>query len=392
MSDSHSFSVQSWSDVYQMLFAKAEASRGTVTLTVSSTPSVTFPHTTCRDAFALASVFDIAVDDHASGPLVARWIWETELLAGEPEGSTETYVGNRSFWETLAAVAIELDRVRAPLPALPLIDDARRELETARPVAAQRTRNAAGTMLVTVLSEPSWKAMALRQLAFFCVLRGETEGDSPFVPAVPATCNADVLALADYWTDQLARAGQHASDTYYRLVYSCWREVLHRVMRYAKHAPTHDTYAYNAEFWSALLLLTTQSDACDTAPTPWAFHVPAPGHHRRNTAAVDTGATLEFPAAKTWDEAAQMQRDAFSKLRGEDTITGRLIARARARPSPTFASCGVLVAGLAKVEHSFADISCRHVIDRQDCRPRSIGPAHRGSGVGVRAQHRFLRR
>ena len=57
------------------------------------------------------------------------------------------------------------------------------------------------------------------------------------MPAVPATCNADVLALADYWTDQLARVGAHASDTYHRLVYSCWREVLHRVMRYAKHGP-----------------------------------------------------------------------------------------------------------------------------------------------------------
>jgi hypothetical protein len=365
MSDSPSLSVQSWSDVYQMLFANAEASRGTVTLAANGGSSATFPYTTSRDAFAIALVFDIAVNNHTSGPIVARWIWESELLAGEPADSTDTYVGNRSFWETLAAVAIELDRVRAPLPALSLIDDARRELETARP-AAQQLCNTAGTTLVTVLSEPSWKTMALRQLEFFRVLRGEADGDSPFVPAVPATCNADVQALADYWTDQLARVGHSASDTYHRLVYSCWREVLHRVMQYAKHAPAHDTYVHNTEFWSALLLLTTQSDACDAAPMPWAFHVPDPGHHRRNAAVVDTGATLDFPAAKTWDEAAQMQRDSFSKLRGEDHVTGRLIGRV---PRTTIADVRQLAAywsaGLAKVgEHNVADISYRHLVDR----------------------------
>src|SRR5678816_2397049 len=94
----------------------------------------------------------------------------------------------------------------------------------------------------------------------------------------------------------------------------------HRVMRYAKHAPAQDTYLHNTEFWGALLLLTTQSDACDERPTPWAFHVPAPRDQRRNAGPIDTGTTLDFPAAKTWDEAAQMQRDAFSKLRGEDRV------------------------------------------------------------------------
>ena len=71
--------------------------------------------------------------------------------------------------------------------------------------------------------------LALRQAEFFRVLRGETPGVNPFVPATPATCNADVVTLADYWTDQIARIGNNASDTYHRLVYSCWREVLHRV-------------------------------------------------------------------------------------------------------------------------------------------------------------------
>jgi len=364
MSDSHPFFIQSWSDIYQRLRAKAEASRGTVALAASTDPSATFPHTTSRDAFAIALVFDTAVNDHTSGALIARWIAESDLLAGEPEGSTETYVGNRSFWETLAAVAIELDRVHAPLPAMSLIDHAMRELETTRPIA-QQVHHTAGTMLVTVLAESSWKAMAVRQFEFFRMLRGPAVA---VMPTVPATCNADVLALADYWTDQLARVGESPRDTYHRLAHSGWRDVLHQVMRHAKHAPALDTYDHNTEFWDALLLLTQQSDACDASPTPWAFQVPPCGHHgrHRNAAAVDTGPTLDFPAAKTWDDAARMQRDAFSALRGEDRVTGRLIGRV---PRTTVADVRQLAAywsnALAKVgEHGFADISYKHVLKR----------------------------
>src|SRR5438477_5724591 len=153
MSDSRPLTIQSWSDIYQMLRAKAEASRGTVTVAAHGAPSTEWPHTTSRDAFTIALVFDTAIDEHASGAIVARWIIESDLLAGEPEGSTEPYLGNRSFWEMLAAATIELDRVRAPLPALSVIDDAMRELETARPAAAREPRNASRATLVTVLAE-----------------------------------------------------------------------------------------------------------------------------------------------------------------------------------------------------------------------------------------------
>jgi len=252
MSDSQPLSVQSWSDVYQLLRAKAEASRGTITLTPSDAPRVTYPHTISRDAFALVLVFDTAVNEHASANVVTRWIWESDLLSGEPEDSTDPYVGNRSLWDTLPAVASELDRVQAPLPAQSVIDDAIRELETPRPTVADEIRNGATTMLVTVFIESTWKAMAQRQLQFFCRLRGEQVAGNPFVPSIPATGNADVLSLADYWTDQLARIGARATDTYHRMVYSCWREVLYRVQRHAKHAPAHETYVHNTEFWTAL--------------------------------------------------------------------------------------------------------------------------------------------
>jgi hypothetical protein len=366
MSDSRPFAIQSWADVYQMLRAKAEASRGTVTVAPNGVPSAAWPHTTARDAFAIALVFDAAIDDRASGAVLARWIVESDLLAGEPEDSTEPYLGNRSFWETLAAATVELDRAHTPLPALSLIDDAMRELETVRPAAARERRNAPGTMLVTVFAEPSWRAMALRQIEFFRALRGDAPSSEPFTPSVPATSNADVVALAGYWSDQLTRLGGSASDTFHRLLYSCWRDVVHRVLRESKHAPAHEPCVHNQDFWTSLLLLTTQSDACNAAPMPWAFHIPDSGHHHRNAAPDDTKTVIELPAAATWDDTARIQRDTLGRARGEDVVTGRHISRV---PRTTVDDVRQLAALwsdlLAKVgEHSFADVSYRHVIER----------------------------
>jgi len=362
MSDSRPFASQSWAEVYQALRAKAEASRGTVTVAPQGSPGTAWPHTTSRDAFAIALVFDAAIDEHASGAMVARWIVESDLLAGEPDDGTEPYVGNRSLWETLAAAAVELDRAHAPLPASSVIDDAMRELETVHPTAPRERRNASGTMLVTVFAEPTWRAMALRQIEFFRALRGNGPRANPFELPAPATTNTDVVALAVYWSDQLAHLGASASDTHHRLVYSCWREVVHRVLRDAKTAPGRAPCAHNPEFWTSLLLLTTQSDACDAAPMPWAFH-DASSH--RNAAPVDTGPTLVFPPAQA-DDAARMQRDEYSRLRGEDTVTGRLVSRV---PRTTVYDVRQLAERwselLAKVgEHGFADVSYRHVLDR----------------------------
>lgn len=330
MSDLHSISLQSWPELYQALRTKAEASRGTVTLTDNGAPSATFPHTTTRDVYAIALVFDAAIEAHATRAIVARWFTESNLLGGESEDSTEPYIGNRSFWGTLAAVADELDRVHAPLPALSLIDNAVRTLDSVVPRETSQIRNTSNAQLdpklVMVFVEPSWKAMALRQFEFFRGLRGEVPGANPLVPMVPTTCNADVLALADYWSDQLARVGDRAVDTYHRLLYSCWHEALQCVRRDARHATPHELYARNSEFWTALLLLATQSDICEAPPTPWVCHLPDVGHHHRNVGPVEMGSSIDVSAAKTWEEAAQITRDAFSRLRGEDVIPGGIVA------------------------------------------------------------------
>jgi hypothetical protein len=365
---SESMSLQSWSELYQLLRGKAESCRGTVTVAAIGAPRTGWPHTTVRDVFAIALVFDTAIEKHAPRAVVARWFAESNLLAGEPEDSVESYFGNRSFWATLAEVTVELDRVAAPLPPLSVIDHALRELEVPRPAAASDLRNAAaGTMLATVFAEPSWRAMALRQAEFFRRLRGDEAGDHRFARTVPATCNADVLSLADYWSDQLGRVGDSASDTLQRLLFSCWREVLHCVRRDARHAPPHERCAHNSDFWTSLLALTTRSDVCTATPTPWAFQVPESPRDRRNALPdpLQTGEVVQFAAAKA-DDAARQHRDTLGKLRGEDAIAGRLISRV---PRTTVADVRQLAEFWSHVlagvgEHHFADVSYRPVIER----------------------------
>jgi hypothetical protein len=358
-------SLRSWSDVFHALRSQAEAQRGAITAPFpDAQDAFTFPRTTGQDVLAISVVFDGALRAHASSSILQRWLAENDLIASQsPWTLADPYVGNRSYWSTLAIVAIELDRVHAPLPDADLWNGAMEQLSA----ASGPLRNAAGAMLITLFTAPTWAEMAERQVQLFRVLRGEDRIDHPRLPSVPRTCNADVLELARYWTEQLARIGSDPSDTHARLAYAHWPDVVGNVVRFAKRGNPRAPYIHNAEFWIALALLA-QGDACQQLPAPWAFQVPSTEHiAARNAAPVDDSLKVEFPEAKTWDDAARMQRDYMSQLRGEDVIPGGgLVTRI---PRTTISDVRQLAAywsnALRKVgDHNVADISYRHVVDR----------------------------
>ncbi len=312
-------SLNSWFEIFQVLRAEAEAHRGAITVSSpDAEDAFTFPRTTGQDVLAISVPFDSAV--RASVPLTVlqRWLAENDLIATQsPWTLADPYVGNRSYWSTLALVVIELDRAHAPLPAL----------ETWEGVLAQLAappgplRHAAGAMLITLFTAPTWAEMVHRQLDLFRVLRGEdvtSDPRMPIAPIVPRTCNADVLELARYWTEQLTRIGVHARETHARMLYARWPEVVENVSRYAKRGNPRAPYLLNLEFWTALVMLA-QCDAAELVPAPWAFQPPPIGRGplRRNAGAEGTD-HIVFPEAKTWDDAARMQKTEFSKLRGED--------------------------------------------------------------------------
>src|SRR5262249_33501686 len=154
---------------------------------------------------------------HAPVALVERWATETDLVHGEPdEMRVEQYVGNRSFWLTLVAVAVELTRLNVPTPAPNAWSTALAELATDR----MRLGNADASVVLSLFVEKSWEAMAERQLEFFHALRGSERTLGQLVHLVPRTCNADVLSLATYWSEQLSLVGADPIDTHHRLIYS----------------------------------------------------------------------------------------------------------------------------------------------------------------------------
>jgi hypothetical protein len=358
-------SIRSWSDALHALRAQAEGHRGSITLSPDTRDAITFPRTTGQDVLAISVVFDAAVRAHASSAVVQRWLAENDLIANEsPWTLADTYVGNRSYWSTLTAVALDLDRVHAALPPVEVWDAAMSQLATER----DSLRNAAGDTLITLFTAPTWADMVDRQFQLFCMLRGEEHVDHPVAPSVPRTCNADVLELARYWTEQIARVGCDPRHTHYRLAFAGWQTVLSDVIRFAKPGHPRDVYVHNVQFWAALVLLA-QGDASEEQPAPWAFQVPPSDDDAelRNAAPVDHGLRVEFPDARTWDDAARMQRDFLSQLRGQDVLPGAgLVTRI---PRTTHSDVRQLAAywsrALRKVgEHHRADISYRHVVDR----------------------------
>lgn len=311
--------LHSWFDVFQILRAEAEAHRGAITVPApDAEDAFSFPRTTGQDVLAIFVPFDGAVQASASPAVRQRWHDENKLIATQsPWTLADPYVGNRSYWSTLAIVVIELDRVHAPLPAPEAWEGVLAQL--AAPPGPLRP--AAGAMMITLFTAPTWAEMAGRQLDLFRVLRGPdvtSDPRMPIVPIVPRTCNADVLELARYWTEQLTRIGAHAYDTHTRILYARWPEVVENVVRYAKRGNPRDPYPFNLEFWTAIAQLA-QCDAAGQLPAPWAFQPPPTGRGQvhRNAGGEDTD-HIVFPDAKTWDDAAMKQKTEFSKLRGED--------------------------------------------------------------------------
>ncbi|MGH9889208.1 MAG: hypothetical protein ACREBE_26985, partial [bacterium] len=359
-------SIQSWSDAFHALRAQAEANRGAITAPTPDSPDAfTFPRTTGQDVLTISVAFDAAVRAHAPSSILQRWLAENDLLATQsPWTLADPYVGNRSYWSTLAIVVIELDRGHAPLPASEVWDEVMKHLGA----PAGQLRNAAGAMLITLFTAPTWAEMADRQLQLFRVLRGDDRIADARLCIIPRTCNADVLELARYWTEQLARIGSDVTDTQARLVYTGWPNVVANVLQFAKRGQPRATYPLNAEFWTALAMLA-QSDACYQIPAPWAFQTPpTPPTGRapftRNAAA--EGTTVELPDAKTYEDAAVVQRDFFLKLRGEGPAKGVLNIRV---PRTTISDARQLAAYWSAALHKvgdlhFNDISHNVVMDR----------------------------
>lgn len=321
-------SLRSWTDILWMLFAEAETRRGLVSL-LDSNPPVSFPRTTGRDALTIATVFDAAVRAHGPSNLVQSWIQELDSLSQEtPATLNDTYIGNRTFWTTLVQAAHDLDGVHAALPSAGVVDAAMHQLATAR-----EPRNSDDTMLITLFTAPTWRKMAERQLQMFRALRGEECANGPRVAIVPRTTNGDVVALARYWTEEVARSVRDSHDTcesHLWEAYSGWPEVARRVLSAAQEGPIGGKYPHNAEFWRALMKLASR-DTGAHCPSPWAVNIPTLDDD--DLAARNAAASLDPAHAPSDAHASSSIADALAGVMDRLVDVGtRSITRRVVRP------------------------------------------------------------
>jgi hypothetical protein len=386
MSTSHA--LNSWIDLYRALRDAAEATRGVDDPSTLTLEPAGWPRTTGLDALALASLFDPAIRRYAHRSLVERWRIETDRLARETSDTLMgPYSGNRSLWMTLSVAAGTLYQCSAALPAAEASQAVLRELaaETYPTCTISSTRTATAQFPCV----PTWEEMAQLQLRFFAVLRGTDLIAGPLLAQIPRTTNADVLQLATYWTEQLAGLGGCEDTAVSRHLRKRWGDAIDDVGRLADDAAPHATYPHNVEFWRALVALALYVGASAGAPASWSLHVDTLHDPdlspTRNAAPVPLEGAhhVEFPAAATWDEAAQIQKAYFVKLRGSDAVPGAI-----GTPIPRTTNGDVAqlaaywTAHLVRVGvHHADDTSYRHLVDRWFAATADVVRLTRGADV-----------
>jgi hypothetical protein len=104
----------------------------------------------------------------------------------------------------------------------------------------------------------------------FSKLRGEDQVVGRLIARVPRTTVADVRQLAAYWSNGLAKVGEHSfADISYRHVVDRWKAAVAEVDHIPLTADPSSVYAHNTDFWEALLTIAIQVAVTAEAPTRW---------------------------------------------------------------------------------------------------------------------------
>ena len=256
--------IETWTDGYLALRYRAFEARGIVELNGARWPS-----TTGEDVIAIASIFDAAMKAHATPGVMSRWDDTlADLEVGAVESPRKTFFRNRVFWQTLEAAAVFLDDMAVSPPPEGLWA----ALSTALGAHAARNAGPSGDGPFKHFDGvKTFDDLYIEQFKYLRDLRGSDklqapQGMSGGERPIPRTTNADVLALADYWTKQLA-AVKHVMG--HDAVVKSWMIALADVDHLAHKADPNAVYSKNNEFWRALQATAIQVALADEAPSSW---------------------------------------------------------------------------------------------------------------------------
>jgi hypothetical protein len=257
--------IHTWSDGYLAVRYRAFETRGFIELDSGER----WPHTTGGDVIAIAAVFDSAIKTHGTPGVISRWATTlADIEADAVQSPHKTYFANRAFWSNLEAAAVFLDDMAVSPPAESLWN----ALLAAIGEHAPRNVGPSGDGPFKHFDNvKTFDDLYVAQLKYLLDLRGFDKlspppgmggGERP----IPRSTNGDVIALADYWSKQLASA-KHVMG--HDTVVKEWQAALANVDQLARKGDANAVYVKNNEFWRAVSSTAIQVAAADEAPSKW---------------------------------------------------------------------------------------------------------------------------
>lgn len=265
--------IRDWSDGYVALKTRAEQLRGSIELNPDTPDWERWPRTTGADVVAIAAFIDShlrAQRSFAKSGLARRWnacLTDLELYAIPRLG--ESYSENRAYWRCLAAAFVYLSSVEAPLAA-----QARWTTLLAAFGELAEYRNVGPKGATPFKQFDGVKTFDDLYIAQYKHLR-DTRGADSLDPEpgmggtnfpVPRSTNADVIALADYWTKQLGGVKQVMGHDG---IVKRWQATLAEVNQLARGKDLNAVYPKNNGFWRVLKNTAIQVAVADEAPSKW---------------------------------------------------------------------------------------------------------------------------
>lgn len=266
-----SIEITTWLRAFFAIQAGAMESRGFVEIESGDDNVLRWPRTSGHDVIAIAAILDPYVREmplrFGGHGIARRWravVDDLERIAlVDPR---DEYAENRSFWYALPAICVYLHSEGAPLPS-PEVWDALRALfadETAY-------RNVGKDSPFKPFDVKTWDDLYMEQYKLLRDSRGADElGPEPGMGGtkykIPRTTNADVIALADYWSKKFADVKEVFG---HKGALDRWRKALIDIDTIAHKGDPAAVYSKNNGFWRDLKATAIHIAVADESPTKW---------------------------------------------------------------------------------------------------------------------------
>ena len=261
--------ISTWLDGYLELRHRAFADRGAIELA----DGTRWPRTTGEQVAAIAATFTPAIRANAAPKVVRRWrATLADIQRDALADLHDTYINNRTFWATLEAVAVYLDNLALRPPATRAWLALFSIIETSDDTAPRNVGPDGDGPFKHFDGIQTFDDLYNAEFKYLRDLRGSDKmqpdpGMAGVERTIPRTTNADVVALADYWTKQLADVKDIMGTDY---VTKVWRAATADVDQLARHAADPGAvYAKNNSFWRALSSTAIHVAVADEAPSKW---------------------------------------------------------------------------------------------------------------------------